>query len=194
MMSTNANQLIVSNQEDNYFESHSVHEMCPNRVEMKCIEGSARYDLQTRHMLGNFVTYKNLKHKFQPIGQYYKNICWLSETRRQVTKDCCDKFVKDKQHIEINFKYKSQIEKYNVCVGTPIICTQNVKPKNMFSMMEFMIDDIVDTAPFSFVDGNKNYSEFEGFKFKINNETFDMNKLIFCLTSVILCTSIKVVK
>ena len=113
----------------NYFESQSIHEMCPNRVEMKYIEGSARYDIETRNMLGNFLTFKNIKHKFQPIGQYYKNICWLNDTRRQVTKDCCDKFVKDKQSIEINFKYKNQIEKYSVCVEMPVICTQNIKTK-----------------------------------------------------------------
>ena len=64
----------VKSRRHNYFESKSVDEMCPNRVEMKYIEGSARYDQQTRFMLGNLLTYKNLKHKFEPIGQYYKNI------------------------------------------------------------------------------------------------------------------------
>lgn len=97
----------IKSRRHNYFESQSVYEMCPNRVEMKCVEGSARYDIETRNMLGNFLTYENLKHKFQPIGQYYKNICWLNDTRCQVTKDCCDRFVKDKQSIEINFKYKN---------------------------------------------------------------------------------------
>lgn len=97
----------IKSRRHNYFESQSVYEMCPNRVEMKCVEGSARYDIETRNMLGNFLRYENLKHKFQPIGQYYKNICWLNDTRCQVTKDCCDRFVKDKQSIEINFKYKN---------------------------------------------------------------------------------------
>lgn len=127
-------------------------------IEMKYIEGTARYDINTRNMLGNFLTFKNIKHKFEPIGQYYKNICWLNETRRQVTKDCCDRFVKDKQSTEINFKYKSQTEKYKVCAEMPVICTQNMKPKNMFNMMEFVIDEIRDE------------------KFIINEEEFDKNE------------------
>ena len=119
---------------------------------MKYIKGSARYDIETRNMLGNFLTFKNIKHKFQPIGKYFKNICWLNEARRKVTKDCCDRFVENKQSCEINFKYKSQIEKYNVCVGMPVICTVNMKKRNMFNMMEFTIDEMLDTAPFSFTE------------------------------------------
>ena len=65
----------------NYFTSKSVSEMCPDRIEMKYIENSARYDNNTRFMLNNFLKYKNLKHKFQPIRQSYKNICWLNDTR-----------------------------------------------------------------------------------------------------------------
>ena len=97
----------VKSKRHNYFTSKSVSEMCPKRVEMTYIEGTARYDIATRNMLGNVLTFKHIKHKFQPIGQYYKNICWLNSTRKAVTKDCCDRFVKDKQSIEINFKYKS---------------------------------------------------------------------------------------
>ena len=97
----------------NYFVSKSVSEMCPKKIEMKYIEGSSRYDNNTRTMLNNFLKYKNLKYKrFQPIGQYYKNICWLNETRKRVTKDCCERFVQNKELYEINFKYKSHIEKY----------------------------------------------------------------------------------
>lgn len=149
-----------------YFESQSVYEMCPNRIEMKYIKGSARYDIETRNMLGNFLTFKNIR-------KYFKNICWLNETRRKVTKDCCDRFVENKQSCEINFKCKSQIEKYNVCVGMPVICTANMKKRNMFNMMEFTIDEILDTAPFSFTENN---DEFKDYKFKINNEEFDKNE------------------
>lgn len=149
----------VKSRRHNYFESQSVNEMCPNRVEMKYIEGSARYDIDTRNMLGNFLTFKNIKHKFQPTAEYFKNICWLNETRRQVTKECCDRYVKDKKSYEINFKYKSQIEKYNVCVGMPVICTQNMKSKNMFNMMEFKIEEI-----------------YGDLMFRINNEDFDKNE------------------
>ena len=149
----------VKSRRHNYFESQSVYEMCPNLVEMKYIEGSARYDIDTRNMLGNFLTFKNIKHKFQPTAEYFKNICWLNETRRQVTKECCDRYFKDKKSYEINFKYKSQIEKYNVCVGMPVICTQNMKSKNMFNMMEFKIEEI-----------------YGDLMFRINNEDFDKNE------------------
>lgn len=98
----------VKSRRHNYFVSQSVYEMCLKRVEMKYIEGTARYDIQTRNMLGNFLTFKNIKHKFEPVGEYYKNICWLNETRRQVTKECCDRYIKDKKSYEINFKYNSQ--------------------------------------------------------------------------------------
>ena len=55
----------------------------------------------------------------------------------------------------------------------PVICTQNMKPKNMFNMMEFTSDEILDTAPFSFAE---DYNEFRDFKFRINNEVFDNNE------------------
>ena len=148
----------VKSRRHNYFNSQSVYEMCPKRIEMKYIEGMARYDIETRNMLGNFLRFKNIKHKFEAIGQYYKNICWLNETRKQVTKDCCDRYIKDKESYEINFKYESKIEKYKVCEGMPVICTQNMKPRNMFNMMEFTIDEIYED------------------EFTVNGETFDKNE------------------
>ena len=46
----------------NYFDdSISVSKMCPKRIPMKFIEGSARYDNKTRIMLNNFLKYKNLR-------------------------------------------------------------------------------------------------------------------------------------
>ena len=106
---------------------------------MKYIEKSARYDNETRVVLNNFLKYKNIRHIFEPIGNYYKNICWLNETRCAVTEDCCNTFVKDKEHHEINFKYKSRIEKYKVCITIPVIAAQNMKKRHMFNMMEFKI-------------------------------------------------------
>ena len=34
---------------------------------------------------------------------------------------------KNKRSCEIYFKYKSQVEKYKVCKGMPVIATQNMK-------------------------------------------------------------------
>ena len=155
----------VKSRRHNYFTSKSVsEEMCPKHIEMEYIEGSARYDQKTRCMLGNFLTYKNLQHKFQPFGKYYKNICWLNETRRKVTKECCDRFVGNWPAYEINFKYKSQLEKYKVCVRIPIICTQNMKKRNMFNMMEFEIKHVIEME-----EGNT-------LNFIIGEERFDYNE------------------
>ena len=146
----------------NYFTSKSVSEMCPEHIEMKYIEGSARYDNETRVMLNNFLKYKNLKHKFQPIGNYMKNICWLNSTRQRVTKKCCDEFIGNWPAYEINFKYKSQIEKYKVCLKMPLIATQNLKKHEIFNMMEFTLDLISE-------DDNGNLN------FKVNGFWFDKN-------------------
>ena len=146
----------------NYFASKSVSEMCPEHIEMKYIKGSARYDNETRVMLNNFLKYKNLKHKLQPIGNYMKNICWLNSTRQRVTKKCCDEFIGNWPAYEINFKYKSKIEKYKVCLKMPLIATQNLKKHEIFNMMEFTLDLISEDD-----DGNLN--------FKVNGFWFDKN-------------------
>ena len=148
----------------NYFDdSISVSEMCPKRIEMKYIENSARYDNKTRIVLNNFLKYKNITHKFEPIGNYYKNTCWLNDTRRAVTEDCCNGFVENKDSYDINFKYKSRIEKYKVCENMPIIANQNMKKRDMFNMMEFKIETI-------------NENEEGNLESEIDNETFSLNE------------------
>ena len=147
----------------NNFTSKSVSERCPDHIEMKYIEKSARYDKETKVMLNNFLKYKNLRHKFQPIGNYYKNICWLNDTLRKVTEDCCNRFVENKDSYDINFKYKSRIEKHKVCENMPIIATQNMKKRDMFNMMEFKIKTI-------------NENEEGNLEFEIDNEIFSLNE------------------
>lgn len=78
---------------------------------------------------------------------------------KKVTEDWCNRFVQDKEFYDINFKYKSRIEKYKVCVKMPIIATQNMKKRDMFNMMELNIDNIIEND-----EGN--------LEFEINNETF----------------------
>ena len=112
----------------NYFDdSISVFEMCPRRIQMKYVEGSSRYDQKTRIMSEKFLKFKSVKHKFEPIGDYYKNICFLNKTRRDVTEKCYNKFAENRENHVVNFLYKSRIEKYQVCVDMPIIGTQNLK-------------------------------------------------------------------
>ena len=75
-------------------------------------------------------------------GQYYKNICYLNKTRRRVTKECCDRYVQEKDSVEVHFRYNSTVERYNVDKGMPVLVTQNLKKYNMFNMMEFEIEYI----------------------------------------------------
>lgn len=127
---------------DYFNDSISVSEMCPRIAEMKYIEGSTRYDKETKTILDNFLKYKNLRHKFKPFGEYYKNICYTNKTRRRVTAECCAKFVQEKDSHDVNFLYDSNIEKYNVCVCMPVIATTNKKKYEMYNMMDFEIEHI----------------------------------------------------
>lgn len=147
----------------NYFTSKAVEEMCSQRVELTYIEESARYDNKTRIVLNYFLKYKCIGHRFERPGIYYKTICWLNDTRRRVTEICCNRFVENKKSYEINFKYKSRIEKYKICTGMPIIATENMKKYNMYNLMEYEIDNIDEN--------NK-----EQLYFYINNEIFDDNE------------------
>ena len=67
-----------------------------------------------------------------------------------------------------------------MCVEMPVICTQNMKTKNMFNMMEFTIDEIFDKNTQNLIvshyDDENNYDKMSNIQFKINNEVFDKNE------------------
>ena len=96
--------------------------------------------------------------------------------------------MENKRSCEINFKYKSQVEKYEVCKGMPVIATQNMKKRDMFNMMEFTIDDITggkqiynfDHNDDSSDDDNTSYvyneNNLKQLRFVVNNEDFDYNE------------------
>ena len=81
---------------------------------MKYKEGCVRYDEQTRDVLTRFLETGKVKGKFVPRGQYYKNICYLNKTRQKVTRECCDRFVEDKESCEVDFLYNSKRKRYSV--------------------------------------------------------------------------------
>ena len=90
-ISINVNQSMMTKLPQNYFTSKAVEEICPQRIELTYIQESARYDNKTRILLNNFLKYKHIVgHKFQPNGNYYKNICWLNDNRCRVTEICCN--------------------------------------------------------------------------------------------------------
>lgn len=58
--------------------------------------------------------------KFAPIGQYYKNICYLHKTRFKVATECCDRFVQEKEQYDVTFVYNGNRETYTVAKGMPV--------------------------------------------------------------------------
>ena len=156
----------------NYLLSKSIQEMCPKTKTLEYIEKSCRYDKTTHVMLSKFLKTGRISTYFEPIGKYYKNICYLNSTRAKVTYECCDRFIKenDKNYTVVDFKYNSKKETYNICEGMPVLATQNIKDKKIFNTMEFVIEEIKND------------------KFKVNNEWFEESEFAqnfipaFCVT------------
>ena len=59
----------------------------------------------------------------------------------------------------VNFKYNGKKEMYKVCVGMPILATQNLKDREIFNTQEFMIENI-------------SYNESNNCEFMVNGITF----------------------
>ena len=150
----------------NYFTSKTIMNMCPERVKLEYIEGCSRYDTKTRDMLIKFLRTGKIQPEFPAIGKYYKNRCYLNKTRRTVTEICCNKFVKNKKHNVVNFKYNGKAEHYKVAVGMPILVKQNLK---------FTIDEI----------------DEHGTSFKVNNVWFEHNDFRQSFIPAFCCTVYK---
>ena len=154
-----------------YLYSQTFKEMCPKRETLEYIPESCRYDQQTHKMLDKFLKHGKLRYHLNPIDRtLYKNICFLNKTRREVNTECCDRFVSGKNFKTVDFKYNGGCETYKVCIGMPILASQNLKNKEIFNTMEFVIEDISDNM------------------FKVNNEWFSLEEFSqsfivgFCVT------------
>ena len=108
---------------------------------------------------------------FETIDKkFYKNICYLNSTRIKVNTECCNQFTEGKQYTTVDFKYDNKKESYKVCQNIPILATQNLKDKEIYNTMEFMIEEINDDD------------------FKVNNEWYDIKEFSesfipsFCVT------------
>lgn len=110
-------------------------------------------------MLADFLKTGKVQPQFAAIGKYFKNICYLNETRKTVTEIYCNEFVKNKTHYKVNFKYNGKMEQYKVAIGMPILVRRNMKQENLFNMMEFPIDEI----------------ENHDTSFKVNDIWFNLN-------------------
>lgn len=145
-----------------YLNSKTVREMCPRIETLQYIEKSCRYDKQMRGMLKKFLKHGKVSTYFQPIDKkLYKNICYLNSTRIRVNTECCDRFIKEnnkennKRYDTIDFKYNGKKKTYKVCQNMLILATQNIKDKDIFNTMEFVIEDMNDN------------------QFKVNNTWFE---------------------
>ena len=96
--------------------------MCPKIETLQYIEKSCRYDKQTHKMLEIFLRTGRISTYFNPIDKYYKNICYLNETRKKINTECCERFIEetDKRFVTIEFTYDNKKEKY-VCEGMPVL-------------------------------------------------------------------------
>ena len=166
-----------------YLYSKTIKQMCPRRKTLKYIEESSRYDKQTHEILSKFLIHGKVSYYFDSIDQkYYKNICYLNKTRIEVNTKCCDEYVKGKQYETVKFKYNNNSETYKVCIGMPVLATTNIKDKEIFNTMEFIIEDILNQ---SFVVNNKLYDKRS---FKINDEWYEIKEFSesfipsFCVT------------
>ena len=126
----------------NYIESETIRQMCPNQKTLPYIEESCRYDNETHRMLATLLKHGKVSAHFEPIGQFYKNICFLNATRKKVNDSCCERFTEGKEFVTVMFRYNGGRESYKVCVGMPLLATQNLKDEEIFNTMEFKLEDI----------------------------------------------------
>ena len=117
----------------------AVLEMCPNTIELKYIEESARYDKKTFDMLTNCLQTGRLNQKLANYTNTFVNICYFNSTRKEFNKICFDAFCEGKNHLKINFSYNGSKKEYKVCPGTPVICIDNMKDRGMFNSQQFTI-------------------------------------------------------
>ena len=97
-----------------YFKPVPIYEMCPKRIKMNYKEEHARYDPQTRDMFTKFLRTGNVNHQFEPRVPSYHSICYLNETRKNVTEECCNRFTQEQDYQELEFKYQDGREKYKI--------------------------------------------------------------------------------
>ena len=68
----------------------------------------------------------------------------MNSTRIKINTECCNQFTEGKQYTTVDFKYNNKKETYKVCQNIPILATQNLKDKEIYNTMEFMIEEIND--------------------------------------------------
>ena len=149
------------------------------------LQGEIPAGTKTRDILCKFLKTGKVQPSFPAFGKYYKNICYLNKTRKIATELCCNNFVKNKKHYNVNFRYGGKIETYKVTEGMPVLVTQNLKKINMYNMMEFKIDEIEDET---------DEEDEIHISYKINGEWLNsmILDIILSLHFVLLCINTRV--
>ena len=155
-----------------YTKSPAILDMCPETIEKKYIEKSARYDKKTFKMLTKFRKNGRITESFDQHTDIRVNICYLNSTRIAINQMCADAFTKGKGHVTVRFLYAGRPETYKVCDEMPVICTDNMKDRKMYNSQHYTIKKITT----------------EGVTIAENNEKFEMDEfrkcfnLAFCVT------------
>ena len=166
--------------------------MCPKIETLEYRTNYGRYDEKTKNILDFFLKkghiaklkkdkngkcFTTTKRIFNPLTKSYRNICYLNKTRKVINKECCERFIKKyKPKIvkKVKFHYEQESEMYSICEKMPIIATKNLKDKNIYNTMEFIISWLKQI--------NNEYF------FTVNNEDFNEQEFAqsfipsFCLT------------
>lgn len=122
-----------------------MREVCGRIETLQYIEKSSRYDKQTHQILSTFLKHGKISSHFENIDKkLYKNICYLNSTRRQVNEDCCKRFSEGKGRVRVDFTYSDKKETYDICIGTPVLATCNLKDRCIYNTCEFSVQDIKD--------------------------------------------------
>ena len=108
--------------------------MCGNINKHQYIKESCRYDKKTYNMLNEYLKTGVIEDKYKNNIKKVNyacniNICYLNSTRKRINEIWSDihieKLEKNKEIIDMRFKYQGQIERYKISNKMPIICTKN---------------------------------------------------------------------
>jgi len=93
-----------------YLLSKTIKQMCSKTVTLQIhiLKVVADMIKKTYNMLHTFLKIGRISTYFTPMEDYYKNICYLNSTRIRVNKECCDKFVENKEYTSVSFKYNDK--------------------------------------------------------------------------------------
>ena len=116
-----------------------------------------------------------IKEEKPKMGKYVGsmvNICYYNSTSIGVNKMSSNASCDGKRSINVNFSYNGKKELYKVYSGTPVICIDNMKDREMFNSQIFTVKRI--SGKSVTIKGNDKTFGMDEFSKKFN--------LAFCIT------------